>query len=226
MFNYNHEDAKTLERTKQIFEETGAVFLQNFLTKDACAYMCTGFETILEASKYEEKLQLRLEKKGDGVIVDSNDPNVYDSVALYGTEIAEVLSAILTPVYSKMVGKNLAPTYTYMRRYSKHQFLPNHTDRHACQYSMSIDLSWLADQPWDFNIVAQDRETHIELPMMPGDAVIYKGMEVLHGREELTTRDQSYHVFLHWVDRDDKAFQRYIFDNRKYITLPDYRLSA
>ena len=102
----------------------------------------------------------------------------------------------------KLIGKKLYNTYFYDRFYVPGYPLTAHTDRPACEISVTLHISsnvkdpwpiWIkgADtydiprtkNPWSKKIIKQGLERSVILK--PGDALIYKGCERPHWREPL-----------------------------------------
>lgn len=129
----------------------------------------------------------------------------------------------MTPLASRLVGQELLPTYNYFRVYRAGDVCRVHSDREACEHSMSLTLGYSDDRIWDLEVgrtpvagpsdsVANDfgDEAHESIGMAPGDAVLYRGVHRRHGRTAPNPNRWSAHLFLHWVARDgpyaDKAF--------------------
>ena len=93
----------------------------------------------------------------------------------------------------------LYPTYYFDRFYFKGQDLKKHIDRDACEISVSLHISNNLDYDWPIYFEL-DGEV-VECICNPGDAVLYKGREVLHWRDKLKGNSQSYYhqIFLHYV---------------------------
>ena len=88
-----------------------------------------------------------------------------------------------------------------------------HSDRHACEHSLSLLLAASDDKAWPLEVGSQHIETprqradadfgdeaYGSVPMLPGDAVLYQGVHRLHGRMMPNPNRWSAHLFLHWVD--------------------------
>jgi hypothetical protein len=109
----------------------------------------------------------------------------------------EILSSIAhrdytTPIVEKITGLNLIPTYCFMRKYFKGSTLTSHTDRDACEISLSYCVS---GPEWEFDIMGENATT---LMTKKGNGVIYRGCEVEHGRLHPSS-DEVIQVFNHWV---------------------------
>ncbi len=110
----------------------------------------------------------------------------------------------------------LLPTYFYDRFYYVGQQLKRHSDRPACEVSVTLQISTNGKEPWPIWFERPDgSETYVL--MKNGDATIYKGCEREHWRDPLQSRyntwenkwrsfrkqeDDTYHhqIFLHYVD--------------------------
>jgi hypothetical protein len=135
----------------------------------------------------------------------------------HGLQISELLLLYFQSHFSKIVGKNLVPTYSYTRIYGKGSDLPRHSDRPSCQYSMTINIGGSSDDPWPFFCKSKIKDVPtskiINSMYVP---IIYMGMKVSHWRETLE-KDYSTHIFLHYVDGDDVEYNQYWYDKRKFI---------
>lgn len=135
----------------------------------------------------------------------------------------------LTPFVEQAIGKSLLPTYCYFRVYQKGGVCMVHSDRPACEHSMSLTLGASDGLKWPFAIgrrrlsereiqageilpdFGSERFSTIE--MEPGDAVLYQGIHYRHGRLAPNPNRWSAHLFLHWVERDG-PYGEFAFDKR------------
>ena len=129
----------------------------------------------------------------------------------------------LTPVASEIAGCELIPTYAYFRAYQQGDICVVHSDRAACEHSMSLMVELADDSPWALCIGHDEvsgppppperdfgEERYSAIAMSAGDAVMYRGVAHRHGRIDPNPNRWSAHLFLHWVDPDgpnaDQAF--------------------
>lgn len=129
----------------------------------------------------------------------------------------------LTPAMSQLTGRDLLPSFTYFRVYREGDKCRVHSDRPACEYSLSLTLAYSDGKVWPLDVgtgrvegpggLAADfgSEAHISLAMKPGDAVLYQGVYHRHGRTAPNPNRSSAHLFLHWVDREG-AYKDHAFD--------------
>jgi hypothetical protein len=136
------------------------------------------------------------------------DQQCPDSFVSYGHPVNEALLLTVLPIYEKVTGKSLSPTYSYSRIYWKNAILEKHKDRASCQYSATLCID-IDPYPWPIYM----EETPVSL--MPGDSVFYKGMEVLHWRKPYEG-NQQIQVFLHFVDKNGKHSD-WAFDKRPVL---------
>jgi hypothetical protein len=140
-----------------------------------------------------------------------------EAVEVYGFHYPPMLALLwgLTPIVCNLVGKPLLPTYDYLRIYREGDICRVHTDRPACEHSISLTLDYSDGVPWSLE-VGKDRiaepqpvavedfegDSYVGFAMEPGDAVLYEGVHHRHGRITPNPNGWSAHLFLHWVDRD------------------------
>ncbi len=130
----------------------------------------------------------------------------------------------LTPTVSELVGRDLLPTYDFFRFYREGDVCRVHTDRPACEHSLSLTLDYSDGAVWDLEIAQEESEPytfigddfaglgHSSVAMQVGDAVLYQGTRYAHGRTKPNRNGWSAHLFLHYVDRNgpfaQEAFDR------------------
>ena len=128
----------------------------------------------------------------------------------------------------KIIGRKLYNTYYYDRFYNPGQALAKHTDRPACEISVTLHVSTNLegdDANWPIHIKTPDTyvdktKQQILIPgekrsaiLNPGDAMIYKGCERPHWRDPMPKpkkkrfqkerTDYYYHqIFFHYVLQD------------------------
>ncbi|MDP8993774.1 MAG: hypothetical protein M3N07_02145 [Pseudomonadota bacterium] len=120
----------------------------------------------------------------------------------------------MTPAMCQMTGLDLLPTYCFFRIYQAGDICRIHSDRPACEHSLSLTLAYGDGVPWDFQVgrtpldqakpfaESFGSEPYASVTMAPGDAVIYKGPRHRHGRITPNPNQWSAHMFLHWVDKN------------------------
>jgi hypothetical protein len=127
------------------------------------------------------------------------DEQVPDTPCAYRDFIMEGLLISLLPEIERASGLALSPTYSYFRVYKYGDSLARHTDRPSCEISLSLCLGFEQGESWPFWIEGRGGAASINLA--PGDAVLYRGMELPHWREKFEGRRQA-QLFLHYVDQN------------------------
>lgn len=109
---------------------------------------------------------------------------------------------------SDILGDFLLPTYAYTRSYGPGGFLLPHTDRDACEVSVTVHLD--ADTEWDFQIYNVEGEL-VTLTLEKGDALVFDGKNFKHNRVETYAGEEYTQLFLHYVFANGN-YPKEIFD--------------
>jgi alkylated DNA repair dioxygenase AlkB len=128
--------------------------------------------------------------------------------------ILDKLLEELTPKISKITGKTLYPTFSFGRLYKKGDDLPVHTDRHLCEYSITLCLG-REGVTWPI-WMSEEESVASSCDMDVGDAVVYMGCRMHHWREPYEGEWMT-QVFLHWVDAFG-PYADYKFGKRPYLS--------
>ena len=132
----------------------------------------------------------------------------------------------LTPIVGELTGADVLPSYDYFRIYQKDDICRVHSDRPSCEHSVSLTLVYSDGVPWPLQIgstrvdgegpCAEDfgDEPFSSIAMQPGDAVLYRGTDLRHGRTQPNPNRWSAHLFLFWVERGGE-FAQHAFDEQR-----------
>jgi hypothetical protein len=142
----------------------------------------------------------------------------------------------LTPAVSELTSRELLPTYAYFRVYRESDVCWVHSDRFACEHSLSLTLAYSDDKLWPFDIARErlsqvrpvettfEDDAYTSVEMQPGDAILYQGVYYRHGRVRPNPNRWSAHLFLHWVDSAG-PFRECAFDGKASLQPVDFELS-
>ena len=168
----------------------------------------------------------------DNFINVGDEPQVKGSLARYWHPQYRKVHTNIRKKIEKIIGRKLYNTYYYDRYYFPGQKLGKHTDRDACEISITLNCSsnLPADlKDWPIKIKTPDTYTDktnstILVPgeehscvLNPGDGMLYKGVERPHWRDPMpiprrrkrdvilrkSQKEYYYHqIFFHYVLQD------------------------
>ncbi|HYJ81312.1 MAG TPA: hypothetical protein VEW26_00490 [Allosphingosinicella sp.] len=167
-------------------------------------------------------------------------PNFVSPAALelYGHQYKPMLLFLwgLTPAVSRIVGRELLPTYDFLRIYTRGDVSQVHCERYSCEHSLSLTLGYSDGRPWALQ-VAKARsepssrvdpdfgpEPHSSIEAEVGDAVLYQGLYHRHGRTIPNPNRWSAHLLFHWVERDGPN-SKWAFDGQIRLEPVDFAFS-
>ena len=200
-----------ISKWREVYNKEGAVeFPSEFLPIPFQQYLKSSGQ-LLDSISEEETIIT----EENFVVKNLDTNNKKGSQGIYAPFLGESLLLFLTPLYSELTQKKLVPTYSYYRRYDKNNLLMPHVDRGSCQYSATIQINASEDTPWPIWLFNHKKI----IRKCKGDMfsiIFYKGIDILHWRQPLKY-DWSSHIFLHWVDSEDKEYNQYKFDGRERL---------
>ena len=144
----------------------------------------------------------------------------------YAYQYAPMLTFLwgLTPRVAQAVGRELLPTYAYFRAYRQGDVCRVHSDRPACEHSLSLTITYGSDQVWALSVATERSDApspvvendfggqpYGSVAMHPGDGVLYQGTHHRHERLEPNPNSWSAHLFLHWVEKNGQ-YKEHAFD--------------
>ncbi|HEY4839565.1 MAG TPA: hypothetical protein VIH72_13205 [Candidatus Acidoferrales bacterium] len=175
------------------FSENGYLILKNLVTDPALAFL---YEYASKAAEF-----------GKGRLDDEQAPN---TPSWYGDAIMESLLEALLPRLEIETGIKLYPTYAYFRVYKHGDILKRHTDRPACEVSVTLSIGYTGNESWPIWI--EQSGVARSFALEPGDALIYKGVQLPHWRDSFSG-ERAAQVFMHYVDRNG-PFREWRLDKR------------
>ena len=138
------------------------------------------------------------------------EQQVKGSLARYSHPKYKYIHSQIRLKLEKILGKKLYNTYYYDRFYFPGQELTKHTDRDACEISVTVHISSSLKGCWPIWIETPDKEER-SVCLSAGDGMIYKGCERPHWREPMKGKKKTwwrkkedyYHqIFFHYVLAD------------------------
>lgn len=141
----------------------------------------------------------------------------------YGDPLTESLLVEKLEKVQEIVGVDLYPTYSYSRIYLISDSLSAHVDRPSCEYSVTVNVAKVGHS-WPIYMKNKEKEESMFL-LNPGDAIIYKGCDMLHWRPPLSQcgAELNAQFMLHYVDKNG-VNKEYKWDKRPSLGLSsEYR---
>lgn len=175
---------------------------------------------------FHAKMQQDLQLQSNEAFLSRTPLLTKPSIEVYSRQYAPMAAfhMALTPAAAEVAACELVPTYAYFRAYQEGDLCLVHSDRHACEHSLSLTVHLADDRAWALSVehrkIAKPEPAEYDfgehgyssLPMKAGDAVMYRGVDHRHGRLEPNPNRWSAHLFLHWVDAQgpysDHAFDQ------------------
>ena len=108
------------------------------------------------------------------------------------------------PIVEKESGLKLLPTYAYWRYYVFGAILKKHSDRPACEISVTACIKKYDNWP----LIIEGETFELE----EGDALLYAGCEQKHGCPGIYKGEGIAQVFLHYVNQDG-IYKNYVYEN-------------
>ena len=170
-------------------------------------------QTIATVSQYfENKIN-----RGEWKQIVKLGPMDSSKFGYYADPLIEVLLKTCLPTIEKETGLSLEPTYSYSRIYQEGEELKPHTDRESCEISVTVNVACTMSEPWPIWMQYKNNDP-AKCILKPGDAVIYKGCEVMHWRRTLEKGAVNPQFMLHYIVKDGPN-AAYKFDKRAGLAL-------
>ena len=211
------EHSGTSWTRNESFDKNGFLVLQNLYDPQ---------ELFHPVPKIRGQLNYR-SKKLDDVEYIEEESQVEGSLARYWHPQYRKIHSDIRLKIEKQIGLKLYNTYYYDRFYFPGQELKKHTDRPACEISISVHISTNLEEYWPIFIktpyvFAESQECTkvkklintgdiVAVNLNPGDGVLYKGCERPHWRDKMPGtfemmsggEELYYHqIFFHYVLQD------------------------
>lgn len=186
--------------TSEQFEKYGCVLVEGFLDLLTVQTISMYMENKIRRNEWEMK---------------EADP--VTKLSYYGDPLIETVLQASLPLVAETCGKELNPTYSYMRVYQPGEELEPHVDRPSCEISVTVNVA-SKGTPSPIWMHYKDNEPHA-YTLNPGDAVVYKGCEAKHWRAPLKADQLNVQFMLHYVNKNG-PHARCKFDTRPNLGFP------
>jgi hypothetical protein len=168
-------------------------------------YLVVDFINPQYANILYQKFKQRCNKNPD-----SKDGQCPLSISFYNYK--PFLELLVHKVFfmNKLMGEPMLPTYAYARIYKNGEVLTPHTDRPACEISVTLHLG--GDKEWPIWFT-DPQGNKVPVNLKSGQAAIYKGIVSEHWRETFEGTEYG-QVFLHYVKSHGEHW-RHFFDRAR-----------
>jgi len=164
------------------FNKNGCVLVKGFLDPQSVATVSRYMEYALKSNQFNYR----------------EDPE--SAYFKYADPLTETILYNSREELETLTGLSLYPTYSYSRVYVKGDELKPHKDRPACEISVSVHVA-TQGKYWPLWMQVFGKKP-ISYILEPGDAIVYKGCEVLHWREKAVDTELSAQFMLHYVNKN------------------------
>jgi len=138
-------------------------------------------------------------------------PQVPGSFSRYSYPKYKQIHSRIRLILQDILGEELYNTYYYDRFYFRGQRLIRHTDRDACEISVSVQVNSNLLFPWSLGVKNLKGE-EIAINLEDGWGVVYMGCDVEHWRDPLPSRYTKFGRFMNNIlRREDDSYWHQIF---------------
>jgi hypothetical protein len=146
----------------------------------------------------------------------TRDSQCPTSLSLGGDPGLDSVLEWVRPEIGRLVGFELAPTYSYTRRYAKGELLKRHLDRSSCEVSVTVSIK-IPDRAAPSVVYLKPPNSRItKISMREGDGCVYAGAEIEHWRDRFRV-DGYIQLFLHFISKTGPHYPEYLHDGRQFL---------
>tara|TARA_B100001778_G_scaffold788_1_gene732 strand:- start:74 stop:709 length:636 start_codon:yes stop_codon:yes gene_type:complete len=186
------------------FERDGYLILPNLVSNPKCLYSEPFIDEFGNPKCGTASYQ------GNKLTFKDVDDQVEKSFSRYRYPAYKPAYDVIKENLEKDLGVELFPTYYFERFYYAGSDLKRHTDRGACEISVTLQISSNTN-PWPIYFKKPDGSESCAI-MNNGDAVLYKGCKIEHWRDKLKSRYNKYQrYFRRLMKRGDDTYHHQIF---------------
>ena len=186
-----------------MFKTDGYEYIRNFLDEPTRELM---------SIYYENKI-----RHGDWKPAVRKEKAQYSSYDMHGDSLTEAVLLKKLPLVSRICGKELYPTYSYVRIYQEGNVMERHVDRPSCEISLTVNIFTKENRSIFY---VEDLNSNVkEFDIEPGDALMYLGEKIYHWRKPIEKDQFLVQFMLHYVDKNGKN-KDYKYDKRPNLGYP------
>ncbi len=133
------------------------------------------------------------------------DAQVERRFSMHNEPVCMWLHALLTPLVERAVSRPIKRTYAFAAAYTEGAVLHRHTDRAACEYTLSLTVdaepNTSSEAAWPLCLESDSEGAVVQALLAPGDALLFRGRRLHHYRDALGPGRTSTSILLHFVER-------------------------
>lgn len=140
-------------------------------------------------------------RMGTFALGDDQSPGRY---VAYDEPLTRFVHAQLARTISDVARRVVVPSYNYLAFYQGGATLDPHTDREACEYTLSLSIDATPDPhthgAWPIHLMTAAGPVSFTHDV--GDALLFRGRELTHWRDQLPEGYTSSSILFHFVDAE------------------------
>ena len=213
-------------KIQNFFKEKDYVIIKNLISKELSflfyEYIKNKVVAINYKKTFDNKYYNRLWDGGFG------DEQTVKSFSKYGDPLFDTLMKLTHPDIEKYLDLKLYFNYSYFRFYIEGDDMPEHIDRDSCEISLTmclgydnsnVDTEKYTNYNWTIWLGNKDDDNNLPVVLEPGDALLYRGCNIPHYRENLLSLNHA-QLFMHFNEAEGKFNQK--LDNRPVLGIPPH----
>jgi hypothetical protein len=186
------------ERTARRFRKSRYLFVKELLPKEILRFLQIYYDVLLNNGCF------------------ARDEQCPSSLSLGGDPGLDSVLEWIRPEIGRLVGFELAPTYSYTRRYAKGELLSRHKDRDSCELSVTLSIQIPKGGKPSVVYFKPPSSRPTKVAMRAGDGCIYAGAELEHWRDRFKI-DGYIQLFLHFICKSGPYYPEHVFDGRPFL---------
>jgi hypothetical protein len=135
-----------------------------------------------------------------GVFTSGDDQSARRAV-FHNEPVARFFHQQLAPAVSQMAGEAVKPSYAYVITYREGAELASHVDREQCEYTITLAVDQTPEPSVEFAwpLHLETDRGRVTVFQAIGDALLFRGRQLPHGRDRLAEGCTSTSILFHYV---------------------------
>ena len=187
-----------------MFKTDGYEYIRNFIDEPTRELMSIYYENKIRRGEWEPAIA-------------RESGRAHSSFSIHGDPLTEAILLKKLPLVSRICGKELYPTYSFVRIYQEGDIMGRHVDRPSCEISLTANIFTKENKSIFY---VEDLNSNVkEFDIEPGDALMYFGCKIYHWRKPIEKDQFLVQFMLHYVDKNGPN-KDYKYDKRPNLAYP------